>query len=162
MAAAKTACLTTVRHGELSHRCRGPFCGSSSGSMASSRPGRCSPSPVCGPYSGDETICFFRGRTPSTGMTRTADRLMALIWSSALSLVLEGFAAYPVGAYPTAECLRCRLRGTSPQAHSATLTVRRVREAKVGFKRRLLVFGLITMSSARVWCASQPRQRTSG
>jgi putative flavoprotein involved in K+ transport len=38
----------------------------------------------------------------STAMTRTADRLMTLIWSSALSLVLECFAAYAVGAYPAA------------------------------------------------------------
>ena len=32
-------------------------------------------------------------------MTTTADRLMKRSWSSALSL--EGFAAYPVGAYPS-------------------------------------------------------------
>ena len=38
----------------------------------------------------------------STAMTRTADRLMTLIWWSALSLVLEGFAPNAVGACPTA------------------------------------------------------------
>ena len=36
-------------------------------------------------------------RANASTATRTADRLMMLIWSSALSLVLEGFAAYPVG-----------------------------------------------------------------
>ena len=35
-------------------------------------------------------------------MTLNADRLMQLIWSSALSLVLEGFAAHAPGTYPTA------------------------------------------------------------
>jgi hypothetical protein len=47
-----------------------------------------------------------------TAMTRTAVRLMKRFRSSALSL--EGFAAYPVGAYPTAERLRCR---SAPLTH---------------------------------------------
>jgi putative flavoprotein involved in K+ transport len=34
--------------------------------------------------------------------TRLADRVAALIWSSVLSLALEGFAAYAAGAYPAA------------------------------------------------------------
>ena len=47
VAAAKTACLTTVRHGELSQGRRGLFCRTprpGSGSMASNRPGRSLPS----------------------------------------------------------------------------------------------------------------------
>ena len=52
-------------------------------------------STACRPYSGDETIYCFRANAP-TAMLRTADRLMMLILS-ALSLVLEGFAAYPDG-----------------------------------------------------------------
>src|SRR5580765_3444610 len=60
VAAAKTACLTKVRHGELSHGRRGLFAGSprsGGGSMASSRPGRCS-------------LPRFAGRT--VGMKRSA------------------------------------------------------------------------------------------
>jgi putative flavoprotein involved in K+ transport len=34
--------------------------------------------------------------------TRWADRVMTLIWSSALSLALDGFATYATGIYPTA------------------------------------------------------------
>ena len=56
-------------------------------------------------------------RANSSTATRTADRLMTLIWSSALSLVLEGFAAYPVGAYPTAELwLRVLTSGSAGSA----------------------------------------------
>ena len=46
--------------------------------------------------------------------------------------LLEGFAAYPVGAYPTVERLHVGCaRYFSPQAHSAALTARCVREVKV-------------------------------
>jgi len=40
------------------------------------------------------------GRSRAT--TRWADRVMTLIWSSALSLMLDGFAGYAAGIYPTA------------------------------------------------------------
>ena len=39
----------------------------------------------------------------TTAMTRTADHLMTLIWSSALSLFWKALRHYSVGAYPTAE-----------------------------------------------------------
>jgi putative flavoprotein involved in K+ transport len=35
--------------------------------------------------------------------TRWADRVNTLIWSSALSLMLDGFAGYAAGIYPTAQ-----------------------------------------------------------
>jgi putative flavoprotein involved in K+ transport len=38
----------------------------------------------------------------SRATTRWADRVMTLIWSSALSLMLDGFAGYAAGIYPTA------------------------------------------------------------
>jgi putative flavoprotein involved in K+ transport len=38
----------------------------------------------------------------SRATTRSADRVVTLIWSSALSLMLDGFAGYAAGTYPTA------------------------------------------------------------
>ena len=41
------------------------------------------------------------GPKRSRATTRWADRVMTLIWSSALSLALDGFATYATGIYPT-------------------------------------------------------------
>jgi len=43
-----------------------------------------------------------REQRQSHASTKWADRVMTLIWSSALSLVLDGFATYAIGLYPTA------------------------------------------------------------
>ncbi|MCC8953638.1 NAD(P)-binding domain-containing protein [Bradyrhizobium sp. Pear77] len=47
--------------------------------------------------------------------TKWADRAMTLIWSSALSLMLDGFATYATGVYPTAQ-------HNPPQADSAVVS----------------------------------------
>jgi putative flavoprotein involved in K+ transport len=46
----------------------------------------------------DRSLASSRSRTT----TRWADRVMTLIWSSALSLMLDGFAGYAAGIYPAA------------------------------------------------------------
>ena len=48
----------------------------------------------------------------SRASTRWADRVMTLIWLSALSLALDGFATYATGTYPTTP------RDPPPQADS--------------------------------------------
>src|SRR5262249_8642502 len=53
-------------------------------------------------------------RSPAT--SRWADRMMTLIWSSALSLALDGFATYATGIYPTAP----RDQPQQTQGHNAT------------------------------------------
>ena len=58
---------------------------SGSGSMASSRPGRCSPSTACRHCAGSD----------ATAITRTANRLVTPIWSSTLSLFCKALRHTP-------------------------------------------------------------------
>ena len=96
-----TACLTTVRHGGLSHGRRGLFAGSSGPAVARWRRTDLDALHLrrfTGRAVATQRSAASHANAP-TAMTRTADRLMKRSWSSALSL--EGFAAYPVGAYPS-------------------------------------------------------------
>jgi hypothetical protein len=123
VATAKTACLTTVRHGELSHGRRELFCSTpiaGSGSMASSRTGRC--------LSYSLRVVQWRRNDRCTArelVNRKDGRLPddADLVVRALAL-LEGFAAYPVGAPPhrrtSAGCEVLRLKSPLPYAPRAT------------------------------------------
>jgi ATP-dependent DNA helicase RecD-like protein/AAA domain-containing protein len=92
--AAKTVCLTTVRHGELSTVAE-DFCRtarSGSGSMASSG------------LDGAHLRQSQALRLERCDRGHKGGRLlMTLIWSPALSLFWKALGAYPVGAYPTAD-----------------------------------------------------------
>ena len=68
VAAAKTACPTTVRHGELSHGHRGLFA-EAPDSMASSRPGRCSPGATASVFATEESA--IRGHETTRGTSRS-------------------------------------------------------------------------------------------
>jgi hypothetical protein len=97
---------------------------SGSGSTASSRPGRCSPSTVRRPCSPTQPICCFArelidrdkgGRPPDD-----ADLVVRAL------AFLEDFEAYPLGAYPTADS-GCEVSTSS--RHLASCPVHRERRA---------------------------------
>ena len=96
VAAAKTACLTTVRHGELSHGRRGLFAGPPGPAAARWRRAGLDGAPL--------TVCRHCARNDATAITRTADRLITLIWSSALSLFWKALRQTPSAPQPPNVC----------------------------------------------------------
>ena len=66
----------------------------------------------------------------STAMTRTADRLMTLIWSSALSLFWKALRHTPSALTQPPNV--CRLRGTPPQVSTSAAALRTASDGRHG------------------------------
>ena len=119
---------------------------------------------VCGPCSGDATIAAPRANSSTA---RTADRLMTLIWSSALSLFWKALRHTPSAPHPTAERLPAA-RYSASSLHLGSCPAHRERRATWAGRPGRLVRGKPQpkpYSAPRAAChrtPGQPRQRAGG